>query len=131
MIKLFDLLKEATVSVAKRNRRQMFQILDMDEFVKILKDMNIDVDKVDIPVERLNPIQYNFDRDKVDKLSKKKKFDPILVSLDNMIIDGLHRAVAAFEKGDEKISAYQVKLNAGALIDLLRTIKAKYPKVVI
>jgi hypothetical protein len=94
-----------------------------EEFKNDLKINNISLEKHDAFCSDLTPTQSEFNMDKVqsikDSMSKRNYIDdPILISNDNMIVDGHHRWKAKDQ--DDIIAVNRVGLNFDELYDFLQ-----------
>lgn len=110
------------------DREDMPQVDDIPEAVKKIKEMGIDVNKVRICANELKPSQNTLDMAKVEDIAKtidKKNMTPIVISLDNHIVDGHHRWAGLKEAGmgNDNISVYQINLNRRLAIEKFKEVE--------
>lgn len=99
-------------------RSQMPQIADQTDFKLWLKSISVGYTIETVSVETLKPIQSMVDRKKVYKFEKSNNNKPIIISLDNLILDGHHRYYAALDARKTSIKVLRVKLNMNKLYSL-------------
>lgn len=116
MIKLAEILKEMYYT-----RDEMPQVEDIPSAVKRLKEMGVKIRKERCTPSLMKHVQVDYDPEKVNEMADSITPDdvkPIILSIDDYIVDGNHRKLA-LEKGgygNVKISIYRIYLNCNMAI---------------
>lgn len=110
-IKLADILKEMYYT-----RDEMPQVEDIPEAIKKLKEMGVQVKKEKCTPVTMKHAQIDYNPEKVEEIAKTIKVSdmkPIVLSLDNYIVDGNHRKLAldAIGESNTKVPVYRIYLN--------------------
>lgn len=102
-------------------RHGMPQLSNFDQFAADLKANDIELGTDNVRPDSLTPTQRNFNQDKVDALITSGKWNdkPIIVSLDNFVIDGHHRWLAAHQL-HKPIKVRRVHMKAEDLLEFLK-----------
>ena len=98
------------------DRDDMPQVGNIPNTVKKLKDRGFDIKRQKMTPGKMKPSQTTLDMDKVEDISKTikpEKCDPIVVSMDDHIVDGHHRWAALNHAGhnNDKVVVYRIMLN--------------------
>jgi ParB-like chromosome segregation protein Spo0J len=98
------------------DREDMPQVDDIPRAIKDMKEMGVEISRERITPAEMKPSQTTLDMEKVESIAKDisiKTMKPIVVSLDNHIVDGHHRWAGLKEAGHEndKVPVYVIKLN--------------------
>lgn len=80
---------------ANQSRSSMPQIGDVDDFARWVRSQGVSAISSMCPASDLIPVQTEYRQDRVDSIPEYKLKEPIVVSADMRIIDGLHRWIKA------------------------------------
>lgn len=112
-----------------RSKMPQINSEDYTEFAEWLINKNINVAGGLVSVSKLKPAQKHFDDDKVKNIidDDRSSLDkPIWITSDNYILDGMHRAIAAFNiEGMDKIKAYRIGKTFNEVLEIVK----EFPKV--
>lgn len=113
-----------------QSREDMPQINDIEGALDLLKDRGIEYVKDRVKPSELKASQHDFTKSKVDKFAKTitpKNMKPLVISLDNYIVDGHHRWKGLIQAGynNDKIPVYRIKLNQRQAIAAYKDISRK------
>ena len=121
-----DLLIPANGYNIPRNQLPQVYQADIPEFLAFIDASSIKWDKVVTPVSELKASQADFSEDKVSALIGNTESRPLLISSDNVILDGHHRWLALYNTNkDSLIEAYRIDLPFFALLNVTK----QFPKV--
>lgn len=100
----------------------------MDEYLKHLESSNIAFETKSQPVASLNTSQTKIDLDKIKNImNNDSKMNPIIVSKDDYILDGHHRALAAYNTDNEcEVPIIKVDLPIDELIEISNEFNGAY-----
>ena len=100
----------------------------MDEYLKHLESRNIAFETKSQPVASLNTSQTKIDLDKIKNImNNDSKMNPIIVSKDDYILDGHHRALAAYNTDNEcEVPIIKVDLPIDELIEISNEFNGAY-----
>ena len=100
----------------------------MDEYLKHLESTNIAFEIKSQPVASLNTSQTKIDLDKIKNImNNDSKMNPIIVSNDDYILDGHHRALAAYNTDNEcEVPIIKVDLPIDELIEISNEFNGAY-----
>jgi hypothetical protein len=90
--------------LAKGKHEGLAKAIKKEADTFILKD--IDVSELGFDVTGRQFIDPEFSKKRLKQLEKQKTFLPIIVNKKGEVIDGNHRTLAAFRRGDKSIKAY-------------------------
>ena len=129
MIKLNKILNEI-------KRREMPQIdgNNLNIVIKIFQENEIPYEIIKVQCNKLIPTQEDFKSEKVENIKnafkRGEKIYPIIISMDNFIIDGHHRFIAIKDLYDNnsKISCIKIGLNQKESLILYDRISDKLKK---
>jgi len=113
----------APLNISRKDMPQI-QAKDVDEFLNVLRRKGIRLDRERVEVGTLKPTQSEFNHDKVKGMMKfdLSKSKPIIISMDNYIMDGHHRWLADLNKNRHlKIDTIRVHLK---IMDLIQEAKS-------
>ena len=127
--KLDNILKDMSKKSLGIPRNKMPQIKSDDvlEFLEWLSDFDIDYNKTKISVNKLKPIQKDFNAEKILSMSNKNiTFDkPVLISRDNYVLDGNHRFLSIYYKNSNNtITVFLINKDMSDILKLAN----KFPK---
>lgn len=112
-------------------REEMPQVKteNMDKAIEMLRERGITVAKEKVAPDSMKPSQTSIDNDKVDSIAKDlilSKLKPIVISLDNYIVDGHHRWAAAKKAGygKDRVTVYRIKLSRRQAIQVYNEVSA-------
>lgn len=136
LIRFSEFLQENTIKLKKSlgiPRYEMPQIreVDIEEFIKFLKNKNIKVLKKKISLSKLKATQEEVNFEKIKKKHRdfkrtKQKIKPFIVSKDNHILDGHHQLFALKEIiPNAKVNCYLINLKITQLLNMAK----KFSKV--
>lgn len=111
-------------------RKDMPQIKkkDLPEFFKYMEDKGVTVTKETVAAASLKATQKNFDDEKIIQSMDTAKTDkPIIISMDDYVIDGHHRWLGAVNTGS-KINVVRVDLPVKKLLRLALAFPKTYFK---
>lgn len=113
-----DLNEEMTIGQTM-SRSLMPQIKDPTEFKDFLKKQGLDYSEGEMSTHDLKTTQSEFDPEKIKGIIEKGSTKPIVVSNDNHILDGHHRAIAD-DVTTGKTNGIKVNASILSLLDLTR-----------
>ena len=127
MVKISVPNREDTMDIDRKDMPQI-KSHDMKGCLNHLKDDDVVTVKKTVDPSKLNATQGHFNKGKIEgmmvSLEKgEMKNIPILISQDNFVMDGHHRWLANMNLEND-IDVYQVNLDAGELLDMMKD----YPK---
>ena len=101
------------------SRKNLPQIKDPEQYCS---DMELEFEKIKLPSSEVRPIQSEYDYDKIRAISSSKgRKNPIVISLDNYILDGHHRWVSNHMEGNSSIDCFRIKKNILELLAQSKT----------
>lgn len=111
------------------SRKLLPQLGSTDELLKNLQKHNINYKHISIDPGKLKSSQSEFNKDAVLGIMKKPRQTPssIIISNDGHVLDGHHRWIANFNKG-ERTKAVQVDMPILDLMRLVQTFKNTHYK---
>lgn len=107
-------------------RRDMPQIETryLPELFKWIKSTGVKIHSEKVVIGKLNPSQKTVNHRAIKKLmieKPKKLHKPLIISKDNYLLDGHHRAFAILNLNkEERVDALRIDLNALDALELLR-----------
>ncbi|HQH27422.1 MAG TPA: hypothetical protein PLP17_08505 [Oligoflexia bacterium] len=114
----------------KRASLPQIRAVDIDRFIEHLQTHGIAVERGNISVDALEPIQYELEPEKVAAKARKIaageiQLKPFIVSIDGYIIDSHHQLAALKHiRPKEPVCIRLVHLTINELIDQARTFSA-------
>lgn len=130
-----QLIAEAEISTLPNSlnipRHKMPQISNFHirDYIQFLQQSGVEVVSGNIPVKNLKPTQHEINVDKVKRLLRVDNSalsKPVIISKDNYLLDGHHRAYALYTKDPaHKIRVIRVNTDIRTLLRLSHT----YPNV--
>lgn len=99
IIEMIESVKKISNSLnIPRNKMPQIKEVDINSFIKYIKDSDISVASKKLPINILKPTQNQINMEKVktkyDKIKNNYKIKPFIVSSDNHILDGHHQLFA-------------------------------------